>query len=162
MICNRPHKEKNINIFMNFWDNALIPSPKWHHRFLQCCLLSNFWQETPHLLFDVMWHFCYQWAGCSLSIRDQRNPGLLHRILWLKAIAYDYLVFRLGASFTIFSCKFSPFSCYQNSYWKPWMSDSVCVCVCACECWEINTIYNQCWLFCIHLCPFFWIIINSF
>ena len=52
-------------------------------------------------------------SGCLLGIGDQRIFCVLHTNLGLmfSNLQYDYFLYRQGASFKIFSCNVTPFSC---------------------------------------------------
>ena len=56
---------------------------------------------------------CSAQSGCSLDIGDRRIFHLLCRILWQTFGSLRLLSIRHGASFKIFSCNITPFSCNQ-------------------------------------------------
>ena len=51
-------------------------------------------------------------TGCSLGIGDRGILRLLCWILWLMFHSLQLFLLRCGASFKIFSCNVTPFSCY--------------------------------------------------
>ena len=51
--------------------------------------------------------------------RSENSPFIMQNS-WVNVSYPDYILCRHGASFKIFSCNVTIFSCYFNSYWKPW------------------------------------------